>query len=153
MTSHNYDSAIGFEILIRRNLLECAGRRIQRLYCCVKTNVAMKRNHPLMGGHRVGISRPRTPGGEEVFLKQMCSWAKWITQMSGVEGRVPHIVSTGDVPRVRHAVGRIMPQQKRRSGSEQIRSVRSEIRPCGSRTNAWRGRSVSQSGGVVGQRG
>ena len=75
-------------------------------------------------------------------------------QMSGVRGGlVPHIVSTGDVSRVRPVVGGRMPQQKRRSGSEQIRSVRSEIRPCGSRTNAWMGRSVSQSGGVVGQRG
>ena len=32
---------------------------------------------------------------------------------------------------VRSGVGGRMPQQKRRSGSEQIRSVRSDIRPCG----------------------
>ena len=34
---------------------------------------------------------------------------------------VPHIVSTGDVPRLRSVVGGAVPQQKRRSGSEQIR--------------------------------
>ena len=43
---------------------------------------------------------------------------------------VPHIVSTGDVPRLRPVLGGAVPQQKRRSVSAQIRSV-SERRPCG----------------------
>ena len=83
----------------------------------------------------MGNRGPRTPAGEEVFPNQEVQLDNVdngeAPRLSGVGGVLPHSVSTGDVPRLRPVVGGRMPQQKRRSGSEQIRSVRSDIRPCG----------------------
>jgi len=99
-----------------------------------KKSVSICKEIRMMGGYRVGNRGPRTPGGKEVVLSQDVQLGNVdnseAPRLSGVGGRVPHIVSTGDVPRVRSVVGGRMPQQKRRSGSEQIRSVRSDIRPC-----------------------
>ena len=88
----------------------------------------------MMGGYRVGNRGPRTPGVGEVFPNQEVQLDNVdngeAPRLSGVGGAVPHIVSTGDVPRLRPVLGRAVSQQKRRSVSAQIRSV-SERRPCG----------------------
>ena len=80
----------------------------------------------MMGGYRVGNRGPRTPGGEEVFPNQDVQLDNVdngeAPRLSVVGGVLPHIVSTGDVPRVQSGrTGEV--QQKRRSVSAQIRSV------------------------------
>jgi len=59
----------------------------------------------MMGRYSAGNRGPRTPGVGEVFPNQEVQLDSVdngeAPRLSGVGGAVPHIVSTGDVPRLR----------------------------------------------------